>query len=321
MRFRWLAPLAIVAITLLPEPLAIPADELGTSQASNQIPTTQFVNLLRQVLGKPVDLGDIPSVEFLTNEEAAIFALQQAIEVPYDASFFDLETADYEGYDREALNYLAVGQQLNLVNVEEEKTPLTWGDAATLLSSMRKACSSESLGVYPDTVSEHIEVLTGADSSHKVALLKLLPMLPSWLLQDFLEEWSFVITIMSKSYPDYAGYIGLCHPKEKKIVLDANNIKQSVLFHEMGHYFYLKFADRDKVKTLYDKEGQELGDWYRKYSTITDKEFFADAFYLYLTEKELKGKKLEDKLPLTYKYITQVLAETERKCRNGKVSP
>lgn len=167
------------------------------------------------------------------------------------------------------------------------------------------------LSVYPELLDEKIAVRTENAQGKKEELIAILPRVPSWVLQDYLQTWHFEIADMAVDYDMYPGIIGLCEPNEKKIVLDVDNVTPKVLLHEIGHYFHKTYVPAGVRENLYEKEGESLGGLYRSYSASNSNEFFADAFTLYLLNDTKKLKGLQKAIPETYDYLEMILKQTE----------
>lgn len=128
---------------------------------------------------------------------------------------------------------------------------------------------------------------------------------PSEIISDFTERnWTYVVGrdyINNYNSENNMIAVGLCSYANKSIFV----VNSGSTVHEFGHYLHFALGYPKEITELYNLEKEKLIDISRDYSAKNEKEFFADAFKLYIQSKndfELK-EKFKINAPLTCQYL------------------
>ena len=133
---------------------------------------------------------------------------------------------------------------------------------------------------------------------------------PTNVIDSFVGKGYTFIAAGSDAYADcFKEYCGVYKPslgvfyKPTKVII-VNDVSESTILHEFGHYICAEFGDLSVINNLYSEESEGVvktdG---REYGGSDTQEFFADAFKCYIT----KGSKLAVNAPNTYSYIDGLL--------------
>lgn len=152
---------------------------------------------------------------------------------------------------------------------------------------MGKASGSDSLYDF---------ILTDGDiyQSSQQKLVDAYLEIPSHIRERFEREGFLIIMtgqdITKPAYAPYGGYFGIGKIKSvfdyERRLLFVNDEWPTAVIHEMGHYvndILDNFSSRTENKEIFTTEASKIS----QYAMSNDREYFAEAFRLYITDPEL----------------------------------
>ena len=138
--------------------------------------------------------------------------------------------------------------------------------------------------------------------------------IPSHIRERFEREGFLIIMtgkdITKSAYAPYGGYFGIGKIKSvfdyERQLLFVNDEWPTAVIHEMGHFVndvLDGFSSRTENKKIYETEASKIS----QYAMSNDREYFAEAFRLYITDPELLALISEE----SYSLVDQAVKEME----------
>ena len=138
--------------------------------------------------------------------------------------------------------------------------------------------------------------------------------IPSHIRERFEREGFLIIMtgkdITKPAYAPYGGYFGIGKIKSvfdyERRLLFVNDEWPTAVIHEMGHYVndvLDGFSGRTENKEIFATEASKIG----QYAMSNDREYFAEAFRLYITEPKLLAVISEE----SYSLVEQAVKKME----------
>lgn len=173
------------------------------------------------------------------------------------------------------------------------KDPLTYGEAECLMDRLKTAEMGMETRILPEELKElHVTYLGNDAILESGTARRALTDIPQGLLEQFSEEgWTLYFTSepLSTYYPKHFGGVGVTDYAKRAIYVfvDASYTysAEDTLLHEFGHFLHYTLGTRfdAEIRQAYENGKEKLAEITgRNYGTINEREFFAEAFRLYL---------------------------------------
>lgn len=180
------------------------------------------------------------------------------------------------------------------------KDPLTYIEAGYLMERLKNIDIISCTQLLPEKFKDLNIVYLGDNAILKSGTARrALINVPQSLLEQFAEEgWTLYLTSepLSTYYPEHFGGVGVTDYEKKAIYVfvDASYMysAEDTLLHEFGHYLHHTLGTQydAEIRQAYEKEKETLAAASgRQYCTTSVREFFAEAYRLYLQKGEING--------------------------------
>lgn len=282
------------------------------------ISMSEFVQMTAETLEVPIIQGDaeMSAMRYAykagwieSSEKSGTVTREQAADIlviasgnviwPQDAAPF----ADADDISEKYHDAVSCAVKLGLVMGDPKgtfrpKDPLTDREAGYLLERLRKVDIGLCAQLLPEKFKNlRIEYLGGDAILESGTARRALTDIPQSLLERFAaDRWTLYFTSepLSTYYPEHFGGVGVTDYKEKAIYVfvDASYTysAENTLLHEFGHFLHHTLGGRfeEEIQQAYEKEKETLAEiTRRKYCTVGEREFFAEAFRTYIQGNSL----------------------------------
>lgn len=307
--FRWMLSLIIVTAFLVSAATAV--SDADTSE--KPIPLQEFVWMAAETLDVPLiqSEAEMSAMRYAykagwieTPEKSETMTREQAADIlviasgnviwPQDTIPF-ADEVDISGNYKDAISCAV---KLGLVMGDPDGTfrpqdALTYQEAGYLMERLKNMGIGSCAQLLPKNFKDlRIEYLGGDAILESGTARRALTDIPQSLLEQFAEEnWTLYFTSepISTYYPEHFGGVGVTDYGQKAIYVfvDASYIysAEDTLLHEFGHFLHYALGTRfdAEIRQAYENGKEKLAEITgRNYCTINEREFFAEAFRLYL---------------------------------------
>ena len=275
----------------------------------------EFVQMVAETLGAPIIQSDaeMSAMRYafkagwietpersttVTREQAAgiLMIASGNVTWPQDAAPF----ADADDISEKYQDAVSYAVKLGLVMGDPEgifrpKDPLTYIEAGYLMERLTNMDIGSCAHLLPEKLKDLNIVYFGDNAILESGTARrALTGIPLRLLEQFAEEgWTLYLTSepISTYYPEHFGGVGVTDYKEKAIYVfvDASYTysAENTLLHEFGHFLHHTLGGRfeEEIRQAYEKEKETLAEITRRnYCTVSEREFFAEAFRTYIQD-------------------------------------
>lgn len=180
------------------------------------------------------------------------------------------------------------------------KDVLTHAEARYLMERLKNTDAGVGMHLLPDELKAlRIEYLGNDAILESGMARRALTDIPQNLLAQFAEEgWTLYFTSdpLSTYYPEHFGGVGVTDYEKKAICVfvDASYMysAEDTLLHEFGHFLQHTLNGRfdDEIQRAYEEGKEKLAEITgRNYCTTNEREFFAEAFRIYLQKRNMES--------------------------------
>ena len=173
---------------------------------------------------------------------------------------------------------------------------LTWQEAGYLMERLKNMDIGSCMHLLPKELKAlRIEYLGNDAILESGTARRALTDIPQSLFEQFAEEgWTLCFTSdpLSTYYPEHFGGVGVTDYEKKAIYVfvDASYMysAEDTLLHEFGHFLQHTLNGRfdDEIQRAYEEGKEKLAEITgRSYCTTNEREFFAEAFRIYLQKE------------------------------------
>ena len=173
---------------------------------------------------------------------------------------------------------------------------LTWQEAGYLMERLKNMDIGSCMHLLPKELKAlRIEYLGNDAILESGTARRVLTDIPQSLLKQFAAEgWTLYFTSdpLSTYYPEHFGGVGVTDYGQKAIYVfvDASYMysAEDTLLHEFGHFLQHTLNGRfdDEIQRAYEEGKEKLAEITgRSYCTTNEREFFAEAFRIYLQKE------------------------------------
>ena len=310
--FRWMLSLIIVTAFLVSAATAV--SDADTSE--KPIPLQEFVWMAAEVLDAPLiqSEAEMSAMRYAykagwieTPEKSETVTRERATDILVIASgnvIWPQDTAPFADERDISENYkdaVSCAVKLGLVMGDPEGTfrprdALTYQEAGYLMERLKNMDIGSCMHLLPKELKAlRIEYLGNDAILESGTARRVLTDIPQSLLKQFAAEgWTLYFTSdpLSTYYPEHFGGVGVTDYGQKAIYVfvDASYMysAEDTLLHEFGHYLHHTLGTRfdAEIRQAYEEKKEMLAAASgRQYCTTNMREFFADAFRMYLKGK------------------------------------
>lgn len=315
----------IIIVSVVAICLSITATALGPEMQHNQITLGKFVTITAETLHISLfqsekemsalryayKSGWIESINpdvTISREQAAdilVTASGSIIWPQKEVAFTDAKqiSPKYE-------NAVACAAKLGLVHGDASGTfrprdALTEEEAGYLMERLKKIDTISFSKLFPEELKDFDIRYVGEDAILESGTARrVLAQVPQQMLQSFAAEgWTLYLTTepIRTFYPQYPEATGLTDSKTKAVYVYVSSSflysSADTLLHEFGHFLQHQLGEcfEREIKDAYEKEAS----WIKKvsggsYGTKSDREFFAEAFRVYVQQGLANDVKIHD---------------------------